>query len=78
MSTDQPTSQIAALQAGLRSPDERTRAESAQGLVRLGHKDAIAACVQTLNDAPDPLSSRHHASRHGTWRDGFARGNCAA
>jgi hypothetical protein len=57
MSADQSPSisQITALQAGLRSPDERTRAESAQGLVRLGHPDAIAACVQTLNDAPDPL-----------------------
>lgn len=41
--------------AGLKSADERERAYAAQGLVRIGHPDAIAACLQTLNDAPDPL-----------------------
>jgi HEAT repeat protein len=35
--------------------DERTRAYAAQGLVRIGHPDAMAACLRTLNDAADEL-----------------------
>jgi HEAT repeat protein len=41
--------------AGLRDRDERVRAYSAQGLVRIDHPDAMAACFQTLNDAADEL-----------------------
>jgi HEAT repeat protein len=35
--------------------NERVRAFGAQGLVRLGHPSAMAASLQTLNDAPDEL-----------------------
>lgn len=41
--------------AGLKDGDERVRAYGAQGLVRINHPDAMAACVQTLNDAADKL-----------------------
>lgn len=41
--------------AGLHDSDERVQAYAAQGLVRIGHPDAMAACLQTLNDAPDEL-----------------------
>jgi HEAT repeat protein len=41
--------------AGLKDRDERVRAYAAQGLVRIGHPEAMAACLQTLNDAPDEL-----------------------
>lgn len=41
--------------ARLYDSDERVRAYAAQGLVRIGHADAMAACLQTLNDAADEL-----------------------
>jgi len=41
--------------SGLHDSNERVRAYSAQGLVRIGHPDAVAACLQTLSDAPDAL-----------------------
>ena len=44
-----------AFTAGLHDSDERVRAYAAQGLVRMGHPDAIAACLRTLNDAGDEL-----------------------
>jgi HEAT repeat protein len=44
-----------AFTAGLRDSDERVRAYAAQGLVRIGHPTAMAACLQTLNDAADEL-----------------------
>lgn len=40
---------------GLHDSDERVRAYAAQGLVRMGHPDAMAACLHTLNDAADEL-----------------------
>lgn len=44
-----------AFTAGLHDSDERVRAYAAQGLVAIGHSDAMAACLQTLNDSPDRL-----------------------
>jgi HEAT repeat protein len=41
--------------AGLRDSDERVRGYAAEGLARIGHPDAMAACLQTLNDAADAL-----------------------
>ncbi len=41
--------------AGLRDSDERVRAYAAQGLVRSGHPDALAASLETLNDAADEM-----------------------
>jgi HEAT repeats len=41
--------------AGLRDSNEYARAYAAQGLVRIGHPDAMAACIKTLNDAADEL-----------------------
>jgi HEAT repeat protein len=41
--------------AGLRDSDACVRSYAAQGLVRIGHRDATAACLQTLNDAADAL-----------------------
>lgn len=39
----------------LHSADEDIRAIGARGLVSLGAKDALEACVATINDAPDML-----------------------
>lgn len=39
--------------AGLKDGDEHVRAYAAQGLARIGHPDAMIACMQTLNDAAD-------------------------
>ena len=41
--------------SGIRDADEHVRAYAAQGLVRLGHSDAMTASLQTLNDGADPL-----------------------
>jgi HEAT repeat protein len=41
--------------AGLHDNDEHVRAYAAHGLVRIGHPDAMDACLQTLNDAADEL-----------------------
>ena len=38
---------------GLQDEDERVRAYAAEGLVRANDPDALSACLQTLNDAPD-------------------------
>ncbi len=40
---------------GLGDDDERVRAYAAQGLARMGHSGGLTACLQTLNDAADPL-----------------------
>jgi len=40
---------------GLRDHDERVRAYAAQGLARIGDPQAMAAALQTLNDAGDEL-----------------------
>jgi HEAT repeat protein len=45
----------AAFRHGLQDEDERVRAYAAVGLARTGEPDALAALLQTLNDAPDPL-----------------------
>jgi HEAT repeat protein len=50
-----PPEMAQAFQEGLDDPDERVRARAAQGLVRIHHPQALAACIQTLNDAPDEL-----------------------
>jgi HEAT repeat protein len=42
-----------AFQRGLKDSDERVRAYAADGLARIGHTDAMAASLQTLNDAPN-------------------------
>jgi len=42
-----------AFKKGLRDEDERVRAYAATGLARIGDPDALAAAIQTLNDAPD-------------------------
>jgi HEAT repeat protein len=42
-----------AFQRGLGDPDERVRAYAAVGLARIGYPNAVMACLQTLNDAPD-------------------------
>jgi hypothetical protein len=41
--------------AGLSDSDEHARAYAAQGLARIGHPDAVAACIKTLNDGADEL-----------------------
>jgi HEAT repeat protein len=41
--------------AGVEDDDERARAYAAKGLARIGHPDAIAALLRTLNDAADEL-----------------------
>ena len=41
--------------AELGDGDERVRAYAAQGLVGIGHPDAMQACLHTLNDAADEL-----------------------
>lgn len=42
-----------AFQRGLGDADERVRAYAAVGLARIGHPNALTACLQTLNDAPN-------------------------
>lgn len=44
-----------AFRAGLRDRDEQVRAYAAQGLVRIGDPQALAATLQTINDAADQL-----------------------
>lgn len=44
-----------AFSTGLADADERVRAQSARGLARIGDPSAVAACLQALNDDPDPL-----------------------
>ncbi len=44
-----------AFQCGLGDQGERVRAYAAVGLARIEHPDALTACLQTLNDAPNPL-----------------------
>ena len=44
-----------AFQHGLGNQDKRVRAYAAVGLARIEHPDALTACLQTLNDAPNPL-----------------------
>lgn len=46
---------VAAFKDGLCHHNEEVRAYAAQGLARIKHPDALKACLQTLNDAPDPL-----------------------
>ena len=46
---------VAAFRRGLDDPAESVRASAATGLARLGTEDALAACIRTLDDAPDPL-----------------------
>jgi len=40
---------------GLRDTDERVRSHAARGLVRIGHAEALAACLGTIDDNPDEL-----------------------
>src|SRR5207248_6211778 len=40
---------------GLRDSDERVRAYAASGLARIGHPNALAAAIETINDAPDQM-----------------------
>jgi len=49
--TDEATQYL----ADLNSADERVRARAAQALQQMGHAQALDACLQTLNDDPDPL-----------------------
>lgn len=49
------TRAASAFLAGLRDEDERVRAYAAQGLTRIGNPTAMAASIQTLNDAADEL-----------------------
>ncbi len=48
-----------AFTAGIRDNNEQVRAYAAEGLVKIGSPNAMEACLQTLNDAADPL----HADR---------------
>ncbi len=45
----------AAFQAGLHDVEEGVRAQAAVGLARIHHPAALAALLQTLDDAPDML-----------------------
>jgi len=40
---------------GLHDIDERVRSHAARGLVRMGHAEALAACLSTIDDNPDAL-----------------------
>jgi hypothetical protein len=40
---------------GLRDTDERVRSHAARGLVRIGHAEALPACLSTIDDNPDEL-----------------------
>lgn len=44
-----------ALKRGLQDNDDRVRAYAAEGLARIGHPDAVSACIRMINDAPDIL-----------------------
>ena len=41
--------------ADLENPDEYLRSEAALSLQRIGHPQAMEACLRTLNDGPDEL-----------------------
>jgi len=43
------------LRQGLRDTDERVRSHAARGLVRIGHAEALPACLSTIDDNPDEL-----------------------
>jgi HEAT repeat protein len=45
----------AAFRDGLRDRDERVRSHAARGLARIGHADALQACLSTIDDNPDQL-----------------------
>jgi len=44
-----------AFKKGLSDEDERVRAYAAAGLSRINDPDALAAAIQTINDAPDEM-----------------------
>lgn len=50
--------------SSLSSTDEEIRALAAQGLVKLNATDAMAACLATINDAPDMLHADVTPSVH--------------
>ncbi|MEO5928438.1 MAG: HEAT repeat domain-containing protein [Candidatus Kapaibacterium sp.] len=52
----------APLLADLTSPDPNARSRAAVALHRLGSPHALAACLSTLDDAPDSLHSDHTPS----------------
>ena len=51
----QPADEVAGLLADLRSGDPATRARAAVALHQRRHPQALAACLQTLDDAADEL-----------------------
>jgi HEAT repeat protein len=57
---------------GLHDGDERVRSYAARGLGRLADPGALAAFVQTLNDAPDSLHADMTPSVEGLGRLGLA------
>lgn len=46
---------LPAFTAGMADADERVRAQAARGLARISDASAVSACLQALNDDPDPL-----------------------
>jgi HEAT repeat protein len=55
---------VPAFREGLRDRDERVRSHAARGLTRLGHEDALQACLSTIDDNPDPLHLDSTPSAH--------------
>jgi HEAT repeat protein len=55
---------VSAFHEGLRDRDERVRSHAALGLTRLGHEDALQACLSTIDDNPDPLHLDWTPSAH--------------